>query len=115
MKNHIEAIRSCQDRIVPYIHKTPVLKSTLINNLTGATLFFKCENLQRMGAYKIRGATNAIMMLSEEEKARGVVTHSSGNFAQALSLAARSIGVKAHIVMPSNSPKAKMASYQAVM
>ena len=100
----------CHDRIKPYIHRTPVLTSRLLNEISGAKLFFKCENFQRMGAYKMRGATNAILLLSEEERAKGVVTHSSGNFAQALSLAAQSLGVKAYIVMPSNAPKVKKAA-----
>lgn len=97
----------CHDRIKPYIHRTPVLTSRLLNDISGAKLFFKCENFQRMGAYKMRGATNAILLLPKEERAKGVVTHSSGNFAQALSLAAQSLGVKAYIVMPSNAPKVK--------
>ncbi len=97
----------CHDRIKPYIHRTPVLTSRLLNEISGANLFFKCENFQRMGAYKMRGATNAILLLSEEERAKGVVTHSSGNFAQALSLAAQSLDVKAYIVMPTNAPKVK--------
>lgn len=97
----------CYDRIAPYIHKTPVLSSELVNELVGANVFFKCENFQKTGAYKMRGATNAIMQLSDEQRSKGVVTHSSGNFAQALSKAAQSLGVKATIVMPSNSPNAK--------
>jgi len=97
----------CHKRIKPYIHRTPVLTSRLLNDISGVKLFFKCENFQRMGAYKMRGATNAILLLSEEERAKGVVTHSSGNFAQALSLAAQILKVKAHIVMPSNAPKVK--------
>lgn len=97
----------CNNRIKPYIHRTPVLTSRLLNDISGAKLFFKCENFQRMGAYKMRGATNAILLLSEEERSKGVVTHSSGNFAQALSLAAQSLDVKAYIVMPSNAPKVK--------
>jgi threonine dehydratase len=102
-----KALLETHTRIRPYIHRTPVLTSRLINERVGAELFFKCENFQRMGAFKMRGATNAIMQLSEEEQHRGVVTHSSGNFAQALSLAARSLGVKAYIVMPSNAPQVK--------
>ncbi len=98
---------NCHESISPFIHNTPVLTSSLINKEIGAQLFFKCENFQRAGAYKIRGATHAIMQLSEDQKRNGVVTHSSGNFAQALSLAAKSIGVKATIVMPSNSPSVK--------
>lgn len=94
-------------RIKPFIHNTPVISSTLINNIVGANLYFKCENFQKMGAFKIRGATNAIMQLSENQKQRGVVTHSSGNFAQALALAAQSLGVKSFIVMPHSAPQVK--------
>lgn len=97
-----------QKRITPYIHRTPVLTSRLINEKAGAQVYFKCENFQRMGAYKIRGATNAILQLTESQRNKGVVTHSSGNFAQALALAAQSLGVDAHIVMPSSAPKVKM-------
>ncbi len=102
-----EDIIKAHNRIKPYIHNTPVLTSTLINELVGANLFFKCENFQKMGAFKMRGATNAIMQLSDEQKQKGVVTHSSGNFAQALSLAAHSLGVKAFIVMPKTAPEVK--------
>ncbi len=102
-----ENLIACHNRIIPHIHKTPVLTSSLINKLVGAEVFFKCENFQRTGAYKMRGATNAIMQLTEVQKQKGVVTHSSGNFAQAISLAAKSLGVKATIVMPSNSPQVK--------
>ena len=102
-----ETLIKVQDRIRPYIHRTPVLTSQLLNNISGANLFFKCENFQKMGAFKMRGATNAILSLSEEERQKGVVTHSSGNFAQALSLAAKGIGVKAYIVMPKNAPQVK--------
>lgn len=84
-----------------------MLKSRLIDAMANASIFFKCENFQRMGAFKMRGAANAIMQLSDEEKKNGVVTHSSGNFAQALSLAAQNLGVKAYIVMPNNAPKVK--------
>ena len=97
----------CHDRIKPFIHNTPVLTSSSINKMIGANLFFKCDNFQKMGAFKMRGAANAILQLSEDQKKRGVVTHSSGNFAQALSLAANSIGVKAYIVMPSNATEIK--------
>jgi threonine dehydratase len=81
-----------------------------LNQIAGAQLYFKCENFQRMGAFKMRGATNAILHLSEEQRARGVVTHSSGNMAQAVSLAAQTLGVKAYIVMPSNAPAVKKAA-----
>ena len=102
-----EDLIQCQKRIAPHIHRTPVLTSRLIDKMAGAELFFKCENFQRMGAYKMRGATNAILQLTEEQKSMGVVTHSSGNFAQALSLAAKSLGVKAYIVMPTSAPQVK--------
>ena len=104
---HKEQLLQCHERIQPYIHNTVVLTSNLINEMAGTSLFFKCENFQRMGAYKIRGATNAIMMLSEEQRNKGVITHSSGNFAQAISLAARSLNTKAFIVMPENAPQVK--------
>lgn len=94
-------------RIKPYIHNTPVLTSKQLNDLVGAEIFFKCENFQKMGAFKMRGAANAIMQLSSEQKSKGVVTHSSGNFAQALSLAAKSLGIKAYIVMPNTAPQVK--------
>nr|WP_288934891.1 threonine/serine dehydratase [uncultured Allomuricauda sp.] len=97
----------CHERIKPFIHNTPVLTSKLINEIAGADLYFKCENFQRMGAFKMRGAANAIMQLTDEQKQNGVVTHSSGNFAQALSLSAQSLGVKAYIVMPNSAPKVK--------
>lgn len=102
-----EDLKDCHKSIKPYIHRTPVLTSSLLNDISGAQLFFKCENFQKMGAFKMRGAASAISKLSETQKAKGVVTHSSGNFAQALSLAARSLGVKAYIVMPSTAPQVK--------
>lgn len=95
-------------RIAPFIHRTPVMTSRLIDDKAGAQLYFKCENFQGMGAYKLRGATNAILQLTESQRKKGVVTHSSGNFAQALALAAQRLGVDAHIVMPSSAPKVKM-------
>jgi len=102
-----EELNSVHNRIKSYIHNTPVLSSTLINEMAGCQLFFKCENFQKMGAFKMRGATNAIMQLTESQRSKGVVTHSSGNFAQAVSLAAKSLGVKAYIVMPSTAPQVK--------
>lgn len=95
------------ERIKPYIHRTPVLTSHLIDEISGARLYFKCENFQKMGAFKMRGATNALLQLSKEQQQKGVVTHSSGNFAQAVSLAAKNLGIKAYIVMPSNAPQVK--------
>ena len=97
-------------RIQPYIHRTPVMHSQLVDEKAGAELFFKCENFQKMGAFKMRGATNAILKLSEEARTKGVSTHSSGNFAQAVALAARLMNIKATIVMPSNAPAVKKAA-----
>ncbi|MGQ0828136.1 MAG: threonine ammonia-lyase [Bacteroidota bacterium] len=107
-----EDLINCYNRISPHTHRTPVLTSRLLNEIAGAELYFKCENFQRMGAFKMRGATNAILQLSEEQKKKGVVTHSSGNFAQALALAAKSLGVKAYIVMPDDSPQVKKNAVQ---
>lgn len=104
---HKEAILASHQRIQPFIHRTPVLSSRGINEIVGAKLWFKCENFQKMGAFKMRGATNAILQLTQNERDRGVVTHSSGNFAQALSLAAKSLNVNAYIVMPENAPQVK--------
>jgi len=94
-------------RINPYVHRTPVLTLKSINNITGASLYFKCENFQKVGAFKFRGASNAVFSLSEEEAAKGVATHSSGNHAAALALAARMRGIPAYIVMPRNAPEIK--------
>ena len=102
-----ETLIQVHDKVKPYIHRTPVLSSELINEITGCKVFFKCENFQKMGAFKMRGAANAILSLSEEQRNCGVVTHSSGNFAQALSLAATKMNVKAYIVMPKNAPQVK--------
>lgn len=100
-------------RIMPFINRTPVLKSRNINQITEANLFFKCENFQRVGAFKFRGATNAVQKLTDMEARNGVVTHSSGNHAQALALAARVRGIPAYIVMPENSPKSKIEAVQS--
>ncbi|HEY9185111.1 MAG TPA: pyridoxal-phosphate dependent enzyme [Salegentibacter sp.] len=96
--------------IKPYIHRTPVFSSHLLNELAGTSIFFKCENFQRAGAFKMRGATAAILNLSEQVRKKGVVTHSSGNFAQAVSLAAKNLGIPAYIVMPSSAPEVKKAA-----
>lgn len=103
----LAAIRAAQERIRPFIHRTPVLTCSAIDDMTGARVFFKCENFQKVGAFKFRGATNAVRSLAEEQAARGVVTHSSGNHAAALALAARQRGIPAYIVMPRNSPAVK--------
>ena len=101
-------IEQAAARIRPYAHLTPVLTSSALNERTGAQLFFKCENFQKVGAFKFRGAANAVFSLSHAEAGPGAATHSSGNHAQALALAARLRGIPAHIVMPDNSPKVKV-------
>lgn len=100
-------IQQAAERIKPYIHRTPVLTNESLNQWVGAQVFLKCENLQKVGAFKFRGACNAVYSLTDEEAARGVCTHSSGNHAQALALAARMRGIPAYIVMPSNAPSVK--------
>ncbi len=109
----LEAIREARRHIAPHIHRTPVMTSESLSALAGAQLYFKCENLQRTGSFKIRGATNTIFSLNEEEVRRGVVTHSSGNHAAAVALAARWRGAPAWIVMPSNSPLAKRRAVES--
>lgn len=93
--------------ISPHLHRTPVMTSTQLNTLSGADLYFKCENFQRMGAFKMRGALSAMVALSPEQRSRGVVTHSSGNFAQAVALSAQALRIPAYIVMPRNAPMVK--------
>ena len=95
------------DRIRSYVHRTPVLTSFFLDRLTGASLFFKCENLQKAGAFKVRGASNAVFGLSDADAARGVATHSSGNHALSLSYAAGRRGIPCHVVMPRTAPQAK--------
>lgn len=99
-------------RITPYLHRTPVFSSSEINNLTGGELYFKCENFQKAGAFKSRGATNAVFQLTDQELKAGVATHSSGNHAAALALAAKRRGIKAYIVMPENSNKVKVKAVE---
>jgi threonine dehydratase len=100
-------LENVYNRVKPYVHNTPVLESSFLNAQLGTKIYFKCENFQKMGAFKMRGATNAILQLSEKQKRAGVVTHSSGNFGQAVALAAKKLDVKAYIVMPSNAPVVK--------
>jgi len=100
-------IEKAHERIRLHIHRTPVMTSKSINEIVGAELFFKCENLQKVGAFKFRGACNSVFALSDEEAKNGVCTHSSGNHAAALALAARMRGVPAYIVMPENAPEIK--------
>jgi threonine dehydratase len=106
----LAAIRTAAARIAPHVHRTPVLTSSSIDDEVGARLFFKCENLQKIGAFKARGATNAVFALAPEVAVRGVVTHSSGNHGAALAYAARRRGIPAWVVMPENAPKVKIAN-----
>lgn len=103
----LKEVKAAAKRIGPYVHNTPVLTCSTIDQMLNATVYFKCENFQRGGSFKIRGAINAISQLTEDERARGVITHSSGNFAAALALAANALDTKAYIVMPSNAPSVK--------
>jgi threonine dehydratase len=105
-----DLIEQARTRIQGRVHRTPVMTSQTLDSLSGARLYFKCENLQNMGAFKARGATNAVFALSDTEARNGVATHSSGNHAAALARAAKLRGIPAYIVMPDNSPKAKQAS-----
>ena len=114
----LEDVRRAARRIAPHAHRTPVLTCGSLDAMTGARLFFKCENLQKVGAFKFRGAANAVLSLGEDEARRGVATHSSGNHAAALALAARLRGIPAHIVMPRTSravKKAAVAGYGAAI
>lgn len=101
-------IKAAHERIKPFIHRTPVLNSEQINRIAGCEIYFKCENFQKVGAFKYRGATNAVQSLLEAELEKGVCTHSSGNHAAALALAAQKRNTKAYIVMPSNAPQVKI-------
>ena len=103
-------VRAAAERIRPFAHRTPVLTCSSLDLLVGASLFFKCENFQKVGAFKFRGACNAVFSLGDEEAKRGVATHSSGNHAAALSLAARLRGIPAHVVMPRTSRAVKRAA-----
>src|SRR5690348_16573742 len=106
-------IRTAAARIAAHAQLTPVLRSPELDALAGATLFFKCEHLQVGGAFKFRGACNAVWSLDDEEARRGVVTHSSGNHGAALALAARTRGIPAHIVVPQGAVRAKLANIDA--
>ncbi|MDF7661824.1 threo-3-hydroxy-L-aspartate ammonia-lyase [Erwiniaceae bacterium L1_54_6] len=103
-------IQAAAERITPYINRTPVMTSRTADALVGARIFFKCENYQRMGAFKFRGALNALLKFSDEQKAAGVVAFSSGNHAQGIALAAQILGIPATIVMPEDAPAAKIAA-----
>lgn len=108
----IDDLRAAAARIGEEVHRTPVLTCDAIDAIVGMRLYFKCENLQKVGAFKFRGATNAVRSLDDDEAARGVVTHSSGNHAQALALAARRRGIPAWVVMPTGAPRVKRAAVE---
>jgi threonine dehydratase len=109
----LDRIRAAHQRIRPHIHRTPVLTSTRLDLASGAKLFFKCENFQKIGAFKARGATNAVFSLDDATAKRGVATHSSGNHGTALARAAKLRGIPAHIVMPKNSAKVKVRAVES--
>lgn len=109
----LEDLQEAWSRISPHLHRTPVMSSSLLDQLTGANVFFKCEHLQKAGAFKARGATNAVLSLDDETAAAGVATHSSGNHGAALAMAASARNIPAHIVMPSNAPTVKKEAVAA--
>lgn len=108
MKITKEAIERAEKIIKPHIHKTPVLTNSSINEMTGIDFYFKCENFQKIGAFKIRGGMHATLNLRPQQLQKGIATHSSGNHAQALAFAGKTLGIKAYIVMPSSSPQVKV-------
>jgi threonine dehydratase len=108
MQISFQQIQEAHQRIQPYIHRTPVLTNHTINEMLGAEVYFKCENFQKIGAFKIRGGMNAALTLPADKLKNGLATHSSGNHAQAIAFAARTLGTKAYIVMPNTSPAVKV-------
>jgi len=113
MHLEFDNFRAAHQRIRPYVHRTPVLTNSWLNDASSASLFFKCENFQKIGAFKARGATNAVFALDDETARRGVATHSSGNHGAAVARAAKLRSVPAHIVMPSNSAKVKIRAVES--
>ena len=113
MKNYFDLVKEAQKRIKGHAHVTPVMTSQTLNDITGAQIFLKCENFQRMGAFKFRGAYNAMSQLTEEQKKRGVITYSSGNHAQAVALVGRLLGIRTVVVMPNNAPVIKREATEA--
>src|ERR1700680_153450 len=113
MSLQFDNIRAAHERIRAHIHRTPVLNSTRLDEANGASLFFKCENFQKVGAFKARGATNAVFALDDATARRGVATHSSGNHGAALARAAKLRRIPAHIVMPLNSAKVKVRAVES--
>ncbi len=108
-----ELVKAAQKRIAGYAHVTPIMTSRTLNQLAGAEIFLKCENFQRMGAFKFRGAYNAMSRLTDDQKNSGVITHSSGNHAQAVALVGRLLGIKTVVVMPDDAPAIKRAATEA--
>jgi threonine dehydratase len=106
----INDIRQAAERIKPWVHRTPVMTSQAVDTRAGASVFLKCENFQKVGAFKFRGAMNAVLRLSESERRKGVITHSSGNHAQAVALAGKLVGIPVTVVMPRNAPAVKRAA-----
>src|SRR2546423_1321591 len=113
MRLGLQTIHAAHERIRPYIHRTPVLTSSRLDAASGASLFFKCENFQKIGAFKARGATNAVFSLDDAIAKHGVATHSSGNHGAAVARAAKLRGIPAHVVMPSNSAKVKVRTVES--
>src|SRR5687768_15475967 len=113
MEITFDDIHQAHQRIAPYIHRTPVLTNRSINEMAGCEIHFKCENFQKIGAFKIRGGMNASLTLSPDKLKKGIATHSSGNHAQAVAYAARELGTKAFIVMPNTSPAVKVNAVKA--
>ena len=114
MENNLfKLVVEAQKRLAGHAHVTPVMTSQTLDDLTGARIFFKCENFQRMGAFKFRGAYNAMSQLTEEQKDRGVITYSSGNHAQAVALVGRLLGIRTVVVMPNNAPEIKRKATEA--
>src|SRR5881397_1571158 len=111
----LATILAAHERIQPYIHRTPVLTSERLDKSSGASLLFKCENFQKIGAFKARGATNAVFWLDDARARRGVATHSSGNHGAAVARAAKLRAIPAHIIMPSNSAKVKIRAIKATV
>jgi threonine dehydratase len=110
---NLDTVRAAHERIRPHIHRTPILTNSWLNDASKASMFFKCENFQKVGAFKARGATNAVFALDDETARRGVATHSSGNHGAAVARAAKLRGIPAHIVMPSNSAKVKIRAVES--
>ena len=113
MSLDFDSIQAAHERIRAHIHRTPVMTSSRLDAASGASLFFKCENFQKIGAFKARGATNAVLSLDETIARRGVATHSSGNHGAAVARASKLRGIPAHIVMPSNSAKVKVRAVES--